>query len=135
MAWVERAVPPLLLVTGAALVGYSVATGQAQFYLFLIVPVVTGHSIALALGVVALVVGLLLIPWSFAGPAEEPEPIAGSSMPSAGASTGGSGGVVLVGPIPFFWGSWRSPTRARYWLAVGIGVALIVGFAALLFLA
>ncbi|MCI4320463.1 MAG: DUF131 domain-containing protein [Thermoplasmata archaeon] len=131
MRW-ERSVAPLLLFTGALLIAYSVATGQARFYLVLVVPVVTGSSVVLVLGAVALVVGFLLLPWTFSREEEErshDEPPT-RRPPSSPNET--SGGLVLVGPVPLFFGSWRSPTRARYWLAVALGLTLIVAFAALL---
>jgi uncharacterized membrane protein len=128
----EQAVPPALLIAGASLIAYAVATGQARFYLVLIIPVVTGDSVALVLGAVLLVVGFLLIPWSFSGVAEDPP----ANRPHAPGVTAGSeptsGGLLLVGPVPFFFGSWRTHSRARYWVAVGLGLALILAFAALL---
>jgi uncharacterized membrane protein len=127
----ERGISPALLTAGAALIAYAVATGQARFYLVLVIPVVTGDSIALVLGAVFLVVGFLLIPWSFPGVAEEApdgRPVRGGVAASSEPTTGG---LLLVGPVPFFFGRWRSHSRTRYWLALGLGLALIVAFAAL----
>jgi uncharacterized membrane protein len=46
-----------------------------------------------------------------------------------------SGGLVLVGPVPFFFGAWQRPPRWIYWLAVLFGALFLVGLvlAALIF--
>ena len=115
---------PGLLVLGLVLVGAAVATGAAQFTLFVVFPVFVGGASALFLGgVVALFLGVFLLPLAFSSGSIDVEcPEVGDDR---GASTG-SGGLLLIGPVPIFLGAWKHPRRRTYWLAVGIGAALLV---------
>jgi uncharacterized membrane protein len=130
----ERAISPVLLLAGAALVAHAVLSGNAHLYLLLVVPVVSGSSAEFFLGVLLLALGILLLPWSLLGTTEEGPISSRSPAPAEGNPSGSSGGVILVGPIPFFFGSWRSPSRARYLLAVGAGVVLLLVVVALFFI-
>jgi uncharacterized membrane protein len=127
----ERAIAPALLLVGGGLVAYSVLNGTAHLYLLVVIPVVSGGSVGFLLGVLMLALGILLLPWSLLGPAEATtsEPRARGPAGSAPGET--SGGVILVGPIPFFFGSWRGPSRTRYLAAVAAGVVLLVVVVAL----
>ncbi|MCI4324707.1 MAG: DUF131 domain-containing protein [Thermoplasmata archaeon] len=120
---------PALLLLGVALVGAAVATGAAQLALVVVLPVFVGGASALFLGgVVAIFVGLLLLPLAF-GMEFALEPV--GSSPASDSARPKSGGVILVGPIPFFFGSWKSPSRVSWWIAAGVGAAMIVAVLAL----
>ncbi len=122
----RSAIPLLFLAAGVGLVTMAVLTGEATLYLLLVVPVVTGSSPLLLLGVACLFLGFLAIPFALgASGFEGEEPLPHSSAESRGAS-GGWGGVVLVGPLPLFFGRWRGMRGRGYWLAVLAGALLVV---------
>lgn len=115
-----------LLLAGAALVGYAVVQGGATVSLLLIVPVVTGRSVEFLAGVVLLLLGFVLLPLLWPGEfATREEPSAVSpAAPSEGTSVAG-GGLLLIGPVPIFFGGWRQiPLSAR--VAVAVAGALVV---------
>ncbi len=117
------------LAAGVVLVAVSVVEGGASVALFVFVPVVSGSSLTFLLGVVLLVVGFLSLPfalsedWSEAPPAL---PLNGTAPPEV---QGGVGGVVLIGPVPIVFGSWKGISRrTRWWLALAGAVLLTVAF-------
>ncbi|MGD0249732.1 MAG: DUF131 domain-containing protein [Thermoplasmata archaeon] len=124
-----------LLAAGVALIVDAVVRGGASVSLVVIIPVVSGGSAEFLLGVVALVAGFLLVPllaWGDTG-IEEPEasePLTSPAAPSSASAT--TGGLVLVGPVPIFFGSWRNvSTRTRLWVAIAgalVLVLFVVGF-------
>jgi uncharacterized membrane protein len=119
-----RWIGPALLVLGIVLVAAAVSTGAAQLDVVVIFPVFVGGASALFLGgVVSLFVGLLLLPLAF-GAKFEVEP----AGPDASAQPHGerSGGVIILGPFPLFFGSWKNPSRRAWWTAVGVGAAILV---------
>jgi uncharacterized membrane protein len=115
-------VPAALLVAGAALVALAVISGSATVGLAVIVPFVIGRSLDFALGVLLILAGFLVLPLAFGAGDEEPSGVEGP----AGASWGG-GGIVVVGPVPFFFGSWRSlSARTRLIIAVAIAAIFVL---------
>lgn len=120
---------PGLLVLGALLVGYAVATGGAHLYLVLIFPVVAGTSPLFAVGVLLLIAGIFLLPFLWAAGFEEPSPSTGGVPPSATPPVGPksrSGGILFVGPVPVFLGGWRENPPISYRWAVVAGAALFL---------
>jgi uncharacterized protein (TIGR00304 family) len=120
-----------LWVAGIALVALSVAQGGATVTLVLIVPVVSGSSLEFLLGVVLLIAGFvaLLLAFSVGGVLEAgslPSEEATDTGPSSGASRGGVGGVVLIGPVPIVFGSWRGISRRARWALVLLGTLLVI---------
>lgn len=121
---VRRWAGPGFLVLGIALVFAAVATGAAQLELVVFLPVFVGGASALFLGgVLAIFLGLVLLPLAF-GMEFAWDPVAvdrpeRSPPPRAG-------GVVLIGPFPLFFGSWKSPSRMSWWIAAGVGAAMVV---------
>ena len=118
-----------VLAAGVALVALSVVEGGANVALLVIVPVVSGSSLTFLLGVVLLVVGFLSLPFAAAERWDEEPP----ALPSGGtASTEGQSGlagVVLLGPVPIVFGSWKGISRrTRWWLALVGAVLLTVAF-------
>jgi uncharacterized membrane protein len=121
-----RVLGPILLLAGLALLADAIATGGARLYLLVIIPVVTGTSAVFGISVALLASGFLLLPLSFAG---DPAPVArsGNSATSphpTDSTDGGTGGMILVGPIPFFFGAWRRSPPISYRWAVVIGAVL-----------
>ncbi len=128
MRSVMRAVGPVCLAIGGGLLGEALATGGARLYLLLIVPVVSGTSLAFVLSVVFLAAGFLLLPFAFV---QEPPAEAAATAPappgsSASTGEGGSGGLILVGPIPIFFGTWRRNPPISYRWAILVGVVLAI---------
>ncbi|HXY47192.1 MAG TPA: DUF131 domain-containing protein [Thermoplasmata archaeon] len=114
------------IVAGAALIVDAVAEGRALVSLVVFIPVVSGSSAEFLLGVVLLAGGLVSLPWSLAGPPTSvvpppPERIA----TDAGAA---SGGVVLIGPVPILFGSWRNLSARARWILALVGAGLLVLF-------
>lgn len=118
------------LISGAALVVLSVVAGRATVSLVVIVPVVSGSSGEFLLGVVLLIAGLFSLPWAFMDTATEASPPSASRGPpeSSNGSGGGTGGLVLVGPVPIFFGSWRGVSRRTRWIVALVGAAVLALF-------
>jgi uncharacterized membrane protein len=120
---------PVLLALGVVLIVAAVATGSAGLVVVVVFPVFVGGASALFLGgVAALFLGIFLLPLAF-----DFELVAPPNAPEAprSASSGGSGGLILLGPFPLFFGSWSHPTRRTYWAAVVVGAAVLVTAVAL----
>ena len=115
---------PGLLALGVALLVGAVATGGAQLAVVVIVPVIVGGASLLFLaGVASIFVGIFLLPLAFAAPSAETVAV----LPSASsAEAGESGGLVLIGPLPIFFASWKTAGRRTYWVAAGAGLAVLV---------
>ncbi|MCI4345549.1 MAG: DUF131 domain-containing protein [Thermoplasmata archaeon] len=113
-----------LLLGGIAAAGAAVERGEAHLYLLLIFPVVTGSSALFGLGALGIVAGIVLL---FLSLGEDP-PTREGSVRGLGArqESAGSGGVVLIGPVPIFFGNWRNPGRRAYWVAVALGCLLLL---------
>jgi uncharacterized membrane protein len=123
----------VVLVAGAAFLVDAVLHGRASLTLVVIVPVLSGGSAEFLLGVVLLVVGLFLLPLAFWEPVEsEPLPSGPETPVAAPPSAGGAGGVVLLGPVPIFFGTWKNVSRRVRLLAAVVGAVvlalLVAGF-------
>ncbi|MCI4321008.1 MAG: DUF131 domain-containing protein [Thermoplasmata archaeon] len=115
---------PGLIVLGLVLIGAAVATGAARFAVVVVFPVFFGGASALFLGgVLSVFLGVFFLPLAFDPGRRESEPLA---SPLADESTPGSGGFLLIGPVPIFFGAWKHPRRRTYWLAVAVGAVLLV---------
>jgi uncharacterized protein (TIGR00304 family) len=114
----------VLLVAGGALVAFSVADGGASVSLFVIIPVVSGSSLSFLLGVLLLFVGFLSLPFALASE-EEDEPTVGDRATARSEESGGGfGGVVLVGPVPVVFGSWKRISHRARWVLAVLGAVL-----------
>jgi uncharacterized membrane protein len=134
MRFVTRFLGPLCLVIGAALLTDALATGGARLYLWLIFPVVTGTTLAFGLSVLFLVLGFLLLPFAFVGDTGRQGPAPPLPSPNSAPPTEreDSGGLILIGPVPIFFGSWRRNSPISYRWAVLVGVVLAVAAVLLL---
>ncbi len=126
-----------LLVTGIALVAWSVVEGGASVALLVVIPVVSGSSLAFLLGVVLLILGFFSLPFTLAEEWDGSPAPAGPSTPiSPPASTQGSaGGFVLIGPVPIVFGTWKGVSRRTRWLMALAGgllftlaIVVVLGF-------
>ncbi len=118
-------VPVVLLTAGVGLVADAVVRGGASVALVAIVPVVSGSSAEFLVGVVLLLVGFLTLPLAFV-PLFEDEP-----TPSGGATTAHEapneevGGLLLVGPVPVYFGAWKDVSRRTKALTALLGAVLL----------
>jgi len=130
----------LMLIGGIALLGWAVSSEDAEFYLFLIFPVVTGSGPIFAAGAILFMVGIIVTFFGLSmraaeGMAEEYDgapmqtappghtPHAGAPAPRGGPQFGG---VIFIGPIPIVFGKGQ---RMGKWMLVGsivFGILLIV---------
>jgi uncharacterized membrane protein len=116
--------PPVLLLLGALAIGVAVARGTAGLAVVVVVPVFYGSSALFLAGVLLLAAGLLTLPLSLPGAIGSPE-----SEP-ASAEGASPGGLILIGPIPIFWGSWRRTSRGvRVAAALAGAAAILLGAA------
>jgi uncharacterized protein (TIGR00304 family) len=115
-------------VAGALLVADAVLHGRASLTLVVIVPVFSGGSPEFLLGVALLVVGFFLLPLALWEPSEgEPLPSEPEGPRETFPSTGAAGGgIVLIGPVPIFFGGWKNVSRRVRLLAAVVGAALLV---------
>lgn len=110
-------VPAMLLAGGVAAIAAAVLTGGARAGLVVVVPVIFGSSALFLVGILLLIAGMFSLPLAFA-PSE-----AGTNGPTETTS----GGLVLIGPIPIFWGSaGRASRRVRIAAAVVGGLLVVV---------
>jgi len=121
----------LLLISAAALIAASVVTGEGHVSLVLVIPVFWATGPLGFLGVTVLMLAFVVLlfgpllrgvpPAPASGPAQAAEP------PTPTATTSVSpryGGVVVVGPFPFAFGSDR---QLATWMFV-VGLAIAAGF-------
>ena len=131
----------LMLIGGIALLGWAVSSGDAEFYLFFIFPVITGTGPIFASGALLFMIGLIVTflglsmraaermaeeyseapPEAAAPPGQAPP--AGAPAPRGGPEFGG---VIFLGPIPIVFGKGQ---RTSKWMLIGsivFGILLIV---------
>lgn len=127
MVGAARFVGPALLAVGGFLLAYSLLSGSARLYLVLFVPVITGTTPLFGVSVAVLAAGFLTLPLRFSeGTGDEaatgPEP---TRVRPADATEDRSGGLILLGPVPIFFGAWRRRSPIGYRWAVVLGAALV----------
>jgi uncharacterized protein (TIGR00304 family) len=123
MVSASRVAAVLLFGAGLVLIADALRRGGASLSIVLIVPVISGSSGEFLLGSLALFAGVVLFFVSLAGPWElVPDEPARSEASSQ------SGGVVLIGPIPIFFGSARPASRRAViaWVLLGVALTVVV---------
>lgn len=105
----------LMIVTGLLMIVVAALTGEVEFALFLIFPIIYGTGI-LAIGGILLIFGGILLTFFSVLP----------GVPGVGETADGGrvrgGGVVLVGPVPIVFGSdWNMAL-----LAIVLTIVLVV---------
>ncbi len=127
--------PLVLLAAGASLIGVALANGGASLALIVVLPVLYGRSLEFVAGTLLLVAGIFTLPLLVRGPTE---PIEEDPAPAnAGSPGGGSGGggLVLIGPIPIFFGGWSRASSRTRWIVAVIGAAVLAAAILLVVLA
>ncbi|MDD1743893.1 MAG: DUF131 domain-containing protein [Methanomassiliicoccales archaeon] len=126
-----RALAAFLILAGAALTVYGIATGEMQVALIVFVPVIVASS---ALGILAIgsIIGGVFVGivdlFLGAGTMPQDSPLDEGKNPP-GAKTE-FGGVVLIGPIPIILGS--NKRMAVYAMLVALAVLALIVLALLL---
>jgi len=120
-----RLVPVALLAAGAALIGDAVARGGASVALVVVVPVIFGASTEFLLGVLVLFFGFVTLPLALGYSFVSEEPEDGAPHSHAEAPPEEVGGLLLIGPVPLFFGRWGKVSRRTRWLAALAGAALL----------
>jgi uncharacterized protein (TIGR00304 family) len=128
----------LTVLSGVALLAWAVSRGEAELYLVVIIPVISGTGPVFAAGALLFMVGLMV---TFVGYSlrsmermealEGPPPQArqGEARPPAsGSPSGGAefGGVVFIGPVPIVFGRGQRASRWMLVASVVFGILLIV---------
>ncbi len=122
----SQVLPLVLLVGGVGVIADAVARGGASVALVVVLPVIFGASAEFFLGVVLLFCGLVTLPLAFGytllaeGVDEGPRPAALPAAPPE------AGGLLLVGPVPIFFGRWGRVSRRARVLAAAAGTALLL---------
>jgi uncharacterized protein (TIGR00304 family) len=113
-------VPAFLLLAGAIVIADAILRGAAAVSLIVVVPVVSGTSAEFLLGVVLLLVGFLTLPLAFYSvELASLDDLRSDRVGHGQAPAAEVGGMVLVGPVPIFFGSWKEvPRRTRVVIAV-----------------
>jgi uncharacterized protein (TIGR00304 family) len=128
-----------MLVAGIALLAWAVSSGDAEFYLVVIIPVISGTGPAFGGGVLLFMLGLVV---TFMGlslrslealdlherPPSGPTTGPGTGQKGEVPPVGGTqfGGVIFLGPIPIVFGKGQ---RAGRWMLVAsivFGILMIV---------
>jgi uncharacterized protein (TIGR00304 family) len=123
---------PVLLALGIATVIAAVLTGSAKLFLLFIVPVITGSSWELLVGIALIFLGIFLLPvtWNLMELSDSNRST--GRMPESSTSARGEpsassvGGVILIGPVPIFFGAWRGKSLWIYAVAAAIGLGLLI---------
>ena len=124
----------LMVVAGIALILWAGLRGEAEFYLVLIIPVISGSGGVFAAGVLLLIFGIMLLFFAMSlrsverYPEQTPQARPPAREPRTGEPpTGGGarwGGVVFIGPIPITFGS--GPRMGRLMVVAAIIMALLM---------
>ena len=124
----------LMVVAGIALIVWAGLRGEAEFYLVLIIPVISGSGGVFAAGVLLLIFGVMLLFFALSLRSVEryPEQTPQARSPARAPRTdeppsgGGTqwGGVVFIGPIPITFGS--GPRMGRLMVVAAIIMALLM---------
>jgi uncharacterized protein (TIGR00304 family) len=113
------------LFAGVALIVLSVIDGGASVSLLVIIPIISGSSLVFLLGVVLLIAGFFSLPFALAVVDDDAAPtLPASTTPTSGTS-GDVGGVVLIGPVPIVFGSWKGVSPRIRWALVLVGAVLL----------
>lgn len=116
-------VPSGLIGFGMVLIALAALQGGAGVAVVVIVPVIYGRSLEFVAGVLLLIAGLFTLPLAF----ESAEGLPRSDLGGPeGEPYARSGGLILVGPIPIFFGSWKGVSgRTRTIAAIVGSIALV----------
>jgi len=120
-----RWVPLVLLAAGVGLVGDAILQGGATVAIVVVLPVIFGASTEFLLGVVLLLVGFVTLPLAMGWTLASEETDAGPAPARREVPPAEVGGLILIGPIPLFFGRWRGMSR-RIRVAVALAGALLL---------
>ena len=124
----------LMVVAGIALIIWAGLRGEAEFYLVIIIPVISGSGGVFAAGVLLFIFGVMLLFFAMSlrsverysdrpPQARQPTQAARTAEPAEGGGTQW-GGVVFIGPIPITFGS--GPKMGGLMVVAAIIMALLM---------
>ena len=115
-----------LWIAGLALVVLAIVRGDATVSLVLIVPVVSGSSVDFLLGVALVIAGFVALFWVAVAGGLEWDRVPAEATPAPESGSSGAGGLLLIGPVPIVFGSWRGISRRARWLLALLGADLVI---------
>lgn len=122
----SRVIPVALILAGVGVIADSVARGGASVALVVVLPVIFGASAEFFLGVVLLFCGFVTLPFALGYTFSPEEADEGSPHAHVEVPPQEVGGLLLIGPIPIFFGRWSHVARRTRILAAVAGAALLV---------
>ncbi len=131
----SAALPILLLAGGAALIGLALANGGAAVAIVVVLPVLYGRSLEFIAGVLLLVAGIFALPLLVASGAPPPDAEDDERLTVPGGTGTSGGGLVLIGPVPIFFGGWTRVSARTRWIVAAIGAVALAAAIALIVLA
>ena len=132
----------VMVLGGIALLVWAGYRGEAELYLFIIFPVVTGSGAVFAVGVLIFIIGIPLLfmaigmrsmegmadgeGYQAAPPSRAPAAQPSQAQAPPPQEGPGFGGVVFIGPIPIVFGSQKRTGKLMLAGAIVFGILLIV---------
>lgn len=136
-----------LVITGIALIAYSVSLKESTLYLAVIIPIVTVSGLYGIVGIVLIVLGMIYGALTFLaygglvyeteepgsmqkkeeGPNTEPPKKEGTPAKTKSVSSN-KGAILFVGPIPIVFGSDKKVAKILLVLGIVLFVIVFVGF-------
>ena len=123
--------PVITFMIGISFITLSVLSGQAEFGLFLIFPMVIGGGLYLLLGVLFIIISFIL-PFIITF-TETEEPHRGGYQVDKEKSETKYGGVIFIGPIPIVFGKDKSITTKMMYIGLVIAVLLMTVYLLFIF--
>ncbi len=122
--------PVITFVIGICFIALSVLSGQAEFGLFLVFPMVVGGGLYLLIGVLFIIISFL-IPFfiSFSSKQESHK----ENKVEKKRSETKYGGVIFIGPIPIIFGKDKSITTKMMYIGLVIAILLLIIYSIIIF--
>lgn len=122
--------PVISFLIGLCFLALSVLSGQAEFGLFLIFPMVIGGGLYLLLGVLFIIVSFLF-PFFISLGRKQDHPKE-TKIEKKRKETK-YGGVIFIGPIPIVFGKDKSITAKMMYIGLAIAVVLMIVYLIIIF--
>jgi uncharacterized protein (TIGR00304 family) len=112
-----------LIVAGAALLVLAIVQGDAEVALVVIIPVIYGTGLLPALAILLVFAGIVALFMSFV-PTASPERERPHEENMDRKEDKKFGGVVLIGPIPIVFGSWKKLRGS--WILIALSLLSLI---------
>lgn len=124
-------IPVITFIIGISFIALSVLSGQAEFGLFLIFPMVIGGGLYLLLGVLFIIISFIL-PFIITFTESKEISREGYHVERKKSETK-YGGVIFIGPIPIVFGKDKSITTKMMYIGLVIAVLLMTVYLLFIF--